>query len=98
MTLEEVHPSFEVEPRTELASIFMIVKPREGHRASLPAITLVDGSARAQTVSTVYNEEFHPLPREVCKITDCEMVLSTSFNVQGQPIVNTPRKDLETYS
>jgi carbamoyltransferase len=97
VTLEEVHRWFEVEPRTELPYMIMIVNVREEHRASLPAITHVDGSARVQTVSTADNAEFHTLLREVGKVTGREMVLNTSFNVKGQPIVNTPREALETF-
>jgi carbamoyltransferase len=97
VTLEEVHRWFEVEPGTELPYMIMIVNVREEHRASLPAITHVDGSARVQTVSTADNAEFHTLLREVGKVTGREMVLNTSFNVKGQPIVNTPREALETF-
>jgi carbamoyltransferase len=77
--------------------MIMIVNVREEHRASLPAITHVDGSARVQTVSTADNAEFHTLLREVGKVTGREMVLNTSFNVKGQPIVTTPREALETF-
>src|SRR5256712_3536620 len=97
VTLEEVHRWFEVAPQTELPYMIMIVNVREEHRAHLPAITHVDGSARVQTVSTRDNAEFHTLLREVGKVTGREMVLNTSFNVKGQPIVNTPREALETF-
>ncbi|MGH9854220.1 MAG: carbamoyltransferase family protein [Blastocatellia bacterium] len=97
VTLEEVDRWFEVAPRTELPYMIMIVNVREEHRALLPAITHVDGSARAQTVSAADNAEFHTLLRAVGKATGREMVLNTSFNVKGQPIVNTPREALETF-
>jgi carbamoyltransferase len=73
------------------------VDVREQHRAALPAITHVNGSARVQTVSAADNRDFHTLLRAVGATTGREMVLNTSFNVKGQPIVNTPREALETF-
>ena len=66
-------------------------------RAQLPAITHVDGSARLQTVSTNDNPDFHTLLQAVGEATGREMVLNTSFNVKGQPIVNTPEEAIETF-
>jgi carbamoyltransferase len=97
VSLEEVDRWFEVAPGTELPYMIMIMNVHEEHRAKLPAITHVDGSARVQTVSATDNAEFHTLLREVGKITGREMVLNTSFNVKGQPIVNTPQEALETF-
>jgi carbamoyltransferase len=77
--------------------MIMIVDVREEYRATLPAITHVDGSARVQTVSPRDNEDFHALLRAVGEITGREMVLNTSFNVKGQPIVNTPQEAIETF-
>jgi len=70
---------------------------RPGYRAQLPAITHVDGSARVQTVAGEDNPDFHRLLRAVGALTGREMVLNTSFNVKGQPIVNTPREAIETF-
>ncbi|HEY9258379.1 carbamoyltransferase family protein [Chitinophaga sp.] len=56
----------------------------------LPAITHVDRSARVQTVSDITNPLYAALIREFDKLTGCPLVLNTSFNVRGQPIVNTP--------
>jgi carbamoyltransferase len=57
----------------------------------------VDGSARVQTVSADGNPEFHSLLKAIGKINGREMLLNTSFNVKGQPIVNTPQEAVETY-
>jgi len=97
VSLEEVHRWFDVAPGTELPYMIMIVDVRPEHRASLPAITHVNGSARVQTVSAEGNPEFHALLKEVGRTTGREMVLNTSFNVKGQPIVNTPREAVETF-
>jgi carbamoyltransferase len=73
------------------------VDVREKYRAELPAITHVNGSARVQTVSSTDNPDFHLLLKSVGTATGREMVLNTSFNVKGQPIVNTPREAVETF-
>ncbi|HET6328541.1 MAG TPA: carbamoyltransferase C-terminal domain-containing protein [Planctomycetaceae bacterium] len=97
VTREQVDHWFEVLPKTELPYMIVITDVREEHRGSLPAITHVNGSARVQTVSAEDNSAFHCLLREVGKLTGREMVLNTSFNVKGQPIVNTPREAIETF-
>ena len=97
VTLEQADRWFEVAPMTELPYMIMTVDVREPHRAQLPAITHVNGSARLQTVSETDNADFHTLLTAVGKTTGREMVLNTSFNVKGQPIVNTPREALETF-
>ena len=74
-----------------------VLDVRPEHRASLPAITHVNGSARLQTVSEKDNPDFHRLLQATGKTTGREMVLNTSFNVKGQPIVNTPEEAIETF-
>jgi len=97
VSLEQVQDWFEIQRGTELPYMIVTVDVRKKHRLSLPAITHVNGSARVQTVSKEDNADFHALLEEVGKLTGREMVLNTSFNVKGQPIVNTPREALETF-
>lgn len=59
-------------------------------RSSLPSITHVDYSARIQTVHKETNPKFYSLIQEFKKITDCSVMVNTSFNVRGEPIVSTP--------
>ena len=59
-------------------------------RSDLPAITHVDHSARVQTVSARTNPRFHALISAFDAITGCGLVVNTSFNVRGEPIVCTP--------
>jgi carbamoyltransferase len=96
VSLEQVDRWFEVAPGTELPYMTVNVNVRPEHRAGLPAITHVDGSARVQTVASVDNPDFHALLRAVGRRSGREMVLNTSFNVKGQAIVNTPSEALET--
>ena len=97
VTIEEVHRWFDVPPLTALPYMIATVDVCPEHRAALPAVTHVNGSARVQTVSATDNPEFHELLRAVGKETGREMLLNTSFNVKGQPIVNTPREAVETF-
>jgi carbamoyltransferase len=97
VSIEQVDRWFDVPPMTALPFMIMTVDVRPEFRRELPAITHVNGSARVQTVSATDNRAFHSLLEAVGKVTGREMVLNTSFNVKGQPIVNTPREALETF-
>lgn len=59
-------------------------------RSTIPAITHVDYSARVQTVHADTNPLYHRLITEFKALTGCPVVVNTSFNVRGEPIVGTP--------
>ena len=59
-------------------------------RSSIPAVTHVDYSARVQTVHKETNPRFHDLIRSFKEKTSCPIVVNTSFNVRGEPIVGSP--------
>lgn len=96
-SVEEASRWFEVAPGAEFPYMISIVNVRPEVRNLLPAITHVNGSARLQTVSVNDNPDFHALLEAVGKTTGRQMVLNTSFNVKGQPIVNTPEEAIETF-
>jgi carbamoyltransferase len=96
-SVEEAHRWFDVAPGIELPYMISVVDVRPEARALLPAITHVNGSARLQTVSENDNPDFHALLLAVGETTGRQMVLNTSFNVKGQPIVNTPEEAIETF-
>lgn len=59
-------------------------------RSTIPAVTHVDYSARLQTVHRDTNPTFHRLISEFDRLTGCPVVVNTSFNVRGEPIVENP--------
>ncbi len=59
-------------------------------RSDIPAVTHVDYSARIQTVHQDTNPRYHRLIREFKRATGCPVIVNTSFNVRGEPIVCTP--------
>jgi carbamoyltransferase len=59
-------------------------------RSDLPAITHIDYSARIQTVSHETNPDYYDLIREFECLTGCAVLVNTSFNVRGEPIVCSP--------
>jgi carbamoyltransferase len=59
-------------------------------RSEIPAVTHVDYSARLQTVDAMRNPRMHRLITEFYRQTGCPVVVNTSFNVRGEPIVCTP--------
>ncbi|MBV1896042.1 MAG: carbamoyltransferase [Rhodobacteraceae bacterium] len=59
-------------------------------RSEIPAVTHVDYSARVQTVHSDTNPQYHSLISKFKDLTGCALVVNTSFNVRGEPIVCTP--------
>jgi carbamoyltransferase len=59
-------------------------------RSEIPAVTHIDYSARIQTVHKETNEKYFKLIKKFKEKTGCAVIVNTSFNVRGEPIVNTP--------
>jgi carbamoyltransferase len=68
--------------------MLLVCAVREG--AGIPAVTHVDGSARLQTVTRDAHPEFHDLLQAFDQRSGCPVLINTSFNVRGEPIVCTP--------
>jgi len=75
-----------------------VVPVREPQKTALPAITHVDGTGRLQTVFREQSPRYYRLIERFGQATGVPVVLNTSFNLKGEPIVNTPGNAFNTFS
>ena len=73
------------------------VMVKNSWKKRIPGVTHVDGSARVQTVEKSVNPKFYELIEEFHKITEVPLLLNTSFNLNGEPIVCTPNDAIRTF-
>lgn len=81
-------------PSPHMLLVFDVLPAKRG---VVPAITHVDGTGRLQTVTPAQNERYYKLIKSFEKITGVPVVLNTSFNVMGEPIVCTPEDAVRCY-
>ena len=74
----------------DVGSPYMLFVAQVARSRRIPAVTHVDGSARVQTVHTETHPLFHALLSRFKADTGCPVLVNTSFNVRGEPMVNTP--------
>ncbi len=86
LLVSEVKKEKQVQMSAQDENLFGIEKLNV-KRSSIPAITHVDYSARIQTVHKETNPKYYDLLKEFKKITNCPVLVNTSFNVRGEPIV-----------
>ena len=77
--------------------MLLVVPVRPEHHATLPAITHVDGSGRLQTVFKDASPLYYSLIERFGKATGVPVILNTSFNLKGEPIVTTPANAHNTF-
>ena len=63
----------------------------------IPAVVFVDGSGRLQSVNKNVNPRFHKLIFEFYKLTAIPILVNTSFNLNGEPVVSTPTDAIRTF-
>jgi len=99
VTMEAATQFFDIDPEQEsmYAHMILVTQVRQANREQLPAITHVDGSARVQTVAKNENPRFWILLSEFGRVSGIPILLNTSFNVRGQPIVCNPSEAVETF-
>ena len=66
-------------------------------KSVIPAVTHVDGTARVQTVARDINPRFYSLIEEFRRLSGVPVVINTSFNIRGEPIVCTPSDALKCF-
>ncbi len=74
-----------------------VVPTKESQRENLAAVTHVDGTARVQTVFREQNPRYYSLIERFGQATGVPVVLNTSFNLKGEPVVNTPADAASTF-
>ncbi len=78
-------------PMTEEQKKLFGINKLNVKRSEIPAVTHIDYSARIQTVCEETNPKYYKLISKFKEITKCPILVNTSFNVRGEPIVNTPK-------
>ena len=94
--LEEAAADY-FEPPADSPFMILTFTVRPEKRAVIPAVTHADGSARVQTVSRETNPPLWGLISEFAGLTGVPVLLNTSFNLRGEPIVCTPQDALRTF-
>lgn len=92
---EQVSEYFELDRPSPY--MLLVAPVLEGRRAEIPSVTHVDGSARIQTVSRRTNPRFYGLLQEFQEQTGCAVLLNTSFNIVGEPIVESPEQAYQCF-
>lgn len=96
---DKAHQWFTGGKRERLQAPFMLfvydVAP--GRENAIPAVRHVDGTARVQTVNATQHSLYHKLLTEFDKLTGVPVLVNTSFNTRGEPIVCSPRDALECF-
>ena len=87
---EEASNWFDMTGLVDSPYMLFVMPVKDDKRGKIPAVTHVDGSARVQTVTSEQNPKFHKLLSAFHKRTGVPVFMNTSFNVKGEPIVNTP--------
>ncbi len=89
LLVANIKPNKKIEMSNEQKKLFGIEKLNI-KRSAIPAVTHVDYTARVQTVTKNYNKRYYDLILKFKEKTSCPVIVNTSFNVRGEPIVNTP--------
>ena len=90
LLVADVKPEFRL-PLTESQQKLFGIEKLNVSRSTLPAITHLDYSARIQTVHSETNPRYHALLKQFEALTGCPILVNTSFNVRGEPLVCTPQ-------
>ena len=93
VTLEDARDWFEEARPSPYMLLAFGVRPEK--RGRIPAVTHVDGTARVQTVAATESPRYHALLRAFADRTGVPVLLNTSFNIRGEPIVRTPDEAME---
>ena len=94
---EDASKIFDLKKNMKIDFMEKAVEVRKEWRNRIPAVTHVDNTARVQTVSKDYNPMFYGLIKEFGNLTGVPVLVNTSFNLNGQPIVLDPSDAIKTF-
>jgi carbamoyltransferase len=94
---EYAHEYFDMPKGMDMPFMLLVPAVRREKRAVIPAVTHEDGTGRVQTVTEERNGRFYRLIRAFYRLTGVPVVVNTSFNVRGEPIVCTPKDAYSTF-
>lgn len=94
---EYAHTYFDIPKGTRVPFMEKVYRVREDKKKIIPAVVHIDGTGRLQTVSKSTNPLFYRLINEFKLITGIPVVLNTSFNLNGEPIVCSPTDAIRTF-
>ncbi len=97
VTQEKVCNYFEVSENFTCNYMEKVVQIKKDFHNELPAVTHVDGSGRVQTVNEKHNQSFYQIIKEFELLTGLPIVLNTSFNIAGEPVVLSPDDAISTF-
>ena len=93
----ELRNGRDVWPRDPARFMLVVMPVAEGERSTIPAVTHAGGTGRLQTVTRDGNPRYYRLIERFGQATGVPVVLNTSFNLRGEPIVTTPDNALNTF-
>ena len=94
---ECAHEYFEMPPGMDAPFMLLVPNVRKDKRSVIPAVTHQDGTGRVQTVTEDTNPLYYRVIRRFAELTGVPVVINTSFNVRGEPIVCTPQDAYNTF-
>lgn len=94
---EHAHEYFDVPEGMDLPYMLLVPEVLVEKRDQIPAVTHEDGTGRVQTVTDEQNGRYYRLIRKYHELTGVPVVINTSFNVRGEPIVCTPADAYDTF-
>jgi len=94
---EKASEIFDMNKKTKIPFMEKAVLVKKNWRKKIPAVVHVDGTARVQTINKNFNKKFYNLINEFYKITNVPVLLNTSFNLNGEPIVMSPSDAIRTF-
>ena len=94
---ENAHEYFDIPKDMDAPFMLLVPKVQADKREVLPSITHKDGTGRVQTVTEQDNGRYYRLIKRFGELTGTPVVINTSFNVRGEPIVNSPQDAIDTF-